>query len=180
LAAAIRAAPAASILRAIFEDGHDWLYERTLAAGQTEARRVNASTGYLFDSGAIDREGHFGTNFESCSYCGGTTCAVCLHKAVACDGCGINICKRCVSEPHANLWLCPACTAMRPPTRSEAREHGRILSTRRMLIGADAQHTVVVERSKNHWTRKTADGDSQVIANPSVNNFLDERLTVKN
>ncbi|UXA14475.1 hypothetical protein KXD97_12230 [Mycobacterium sp. SMC-8] len=141
---------------------------------------MNASTGYLFDSGAIDREGHFGTNFESCSYCGGTTCAVCLDKAVACDSCGINICKGCVSEPHANLWLCPACTAMRPPTRSEAREHGRLLSTRRMLIGADAQHTVVVERSKKHWTRKKADGDSQVIANPSVNAFLDERLTANN
>ncbi|BBY73599.1 hypothetical protein MPRF_04980 [Mycolicibacterium parafortuitum] len=159
------------------EDGHDWLYERTLAAGQTEARRVNASTGYLFDSGAIDREGHFGTTFESCSYCGGTTCAVCLDKAVACDSCGINICKGCVSEPHANLWLCPACTAMRPPTRSEAREHGRLLSTRRMLIGTDTQHTVVVERSKNHWTRKTSDGDNQVIASPSVNAFLDDRLT---
>ncbi|MGD9512519.1 SNF2-related protein [Mycolicibacterium sp.] len=157
-------------------NGDQWRYEHILAAGQTEARRVNASTGHLFDSGAIDREGHFGTNFESCRYCGGTTCAVCLGKAVACDACAVNICKRCVSEPHANLWLCPACTTMRPPTRSEAREHGRLLSTRRMLIGTDAQHTVVVERSKNHWTRKDADGEKQVIANPSVNEFLGKRL----
>lgn len=158
------------------EDGHDWRYERTLAAGQMEARRVNGSTGSLFDSGAIDREGHFGAGFAFCNYCGGATCAVCIDKAVACDACAVNICKRCVSQPQANLWLCPACTAVRPPTRGEAREHGRLLSTRRMLIGSDAQHTVVVERSKNHWTRKVADGEKQVIVNPSVNEYLDGRL----
>lgn len=101
------------------ETGHEWRYERNLAAGQTEARRANGSTGYLFDSGAIDREGHFGTSFASCNYCGGTTCAVCIDKAVACDACAVNICKRCISEPHANLWLCPACSAMRP--RPEVR-----------------------------------------------------------
>lgn len=158
------------------EGGHEWRYERRLAAGQMDARRINNSTGHVLDSGVIDREGHFGVGSSQCNYCGATTCSMCADKTVSCDGCTVPICKTCIVEPHNNLWLCPACVSTRRPTRSEAREHGRILSTRRMLIGSDQLHTVVVERSKNQWVRRDADGEKHVIASPSVTEFLDQRL----
>ncbi|CAM3441408.1 DEAD/DEAH box helicase [Mycobacterium frederiksbergense] len=158
------------------QNGHDWLYRCTLPAGQTDARRTNAASGHVLDAGVIDREGHFGIASAQCRYCGGITCAVCTSKTVACDCCTIAICKLCIREPHENLWLCPACIATRPPTRSEARGHGRLLFTRRMLIGNDPLHAVVFERSKQQWTRRDSDNEKHLIANPSVNDFLDERL----
>lgn len=158
-------------------NGHDWLYQRTLPAGQIDARRTNATSGHVLDEGVIDREGHFGVASTQCQYCGGMTCAVCTSKTVACDCCAIDICKLCIREPHDNLWLCPACIGTRRPNRSEAREHGRLLSTRRMLIGNDPRHAVVFERSKQHWTRRDAAGGAkQLIANPSVTEYLDGRL----
>lgn len=157
-------------------NGHDWLYECTLAAGQTDARRTNATSGHVLDAGVIDREGHFGVASAQCRYCGDITCSVCVGKTVACDCCSVSICKRCIREPHDNLWLCPACMSTRPPTRSEARGNGRILSTRRMLIGTDPLHTIVVERAKQHWTRRDDAGEKHLIANPSVTEFLDRQL----
>ena len=65
---------------------------------------------------------------------------------------------------------------MRPPTRSEARAHGRLLSTRKMLIGIDDRHQVVVELFKQHWSRQVADGEKKLIAGPSVSAFLNARL----
>jgi len=79
-------------------------------------------------------------------------------------------------EPRAKLWLCPACVTLHAPTRREAREHGRLLSARGMLIGADPMHTVAVEHSKHRWTRQVPGTDGQVIANPAVTAFLDSRL----
>jgi hypothetical protein len=65
---------------------------------------------------------------------------------------------------------------MRPPTRSEARNHGRFLSTGHMLIGIDSLHEVVVEYRKQHWTRRREDGEKHVLANPSLSQFFDGRL----
>lgn len=158
------------------DDGLEWSYAARLAAGQTHLRRIDDTTRKSLDSGVIDREGHFGAGGTQCYGCLGRICAVCTDGMVPCDCCGISICKRCIGEPVENLWLCPACMSTRPPTRGEAREHGRLLSKRNMLVGGDAAHTVVVEHSKNHWTRRAPDGEKHVIANPSVNKFFDDRL----
>ncbi|MBU8827083.1 DEAD/DEAH box helicase [Mycolicibacterium goodii] len=161
--------------RVTVESGQQWSFDRTLAAGQADARWVSSISGDLLNSGVIDREGHFGIECPPCLYCGGRTCSVCVQGIVACDCCGVPICKRCVGEPRDSLYLCPACLSMRPPTRTEARQHGRLLSTRRMLIGIDDVHTVVVEQSKNQWARR--DGDTKhPVANPSAANYLNERL----
>jgi len=86
------------------------------------------------------------------------------------------ICKRCVTEPDPQLWLCPACARIHSPTRREAREHGRLMFTRGMLVGSDDFHTVVVEYSKNRWERQQDGAPSQPVANPAVTAFLDGRL----
>lgn len=156
------------------ESGHEWRYERKLAAGQTDARRTTASTGNLLDSGVIDREGHFGVDCPPCVYCGGRTCSACIDGMVACTGCHTAICKRCADGTSPGF--CPACIALRPPTRSEARQHGRLLLTRRMLIGTDPHHTVVFELAKEQWTLHGADGSKIEISSESARRFLDERL----
>lgn len=166
----------AHIRQLVTVEGHGWEYERKLAAGQTDARRTNTSTGHLLDSGVIDREGHFGVDYAPCSYCGGRTCTVCVDGMVSCGCCAAPICKRCTQSPRTELLLCPACVATRPPTRSEAREHGRLLLTRRMLIGTDAHHTVVFEQAKNEWARREPDGTKQSIADGVARQFLDEKL----
>ncbi|MFL0287815.1 DEAD/DEAH box helicase [Mycobacterium sp. SMC-21] len=156
------------------ESGHQWRYERKLAAGQTDARRTANSTGNLLDSGVVDREGHFGVDCPPCIYCGGRTCSACIDGMIACTGCQTAICKRCVDG--ASPGFCPACIALRPPTRSEARQHGRLLLTRRMLIGTDAHHTAVFERSKEHWMLHDANGSKVEISSEAASRFLDERL----
>ncbi|OBA90701.1 helicase [Mycolicibacterium mucogenicum] len=156
------------------ESGHEWRYERKLAAGQTDARRTANSTGNLLDSGVVDREGHFGVDCPPCIYCGGRTCSACIDGMIACTGCQTAICKRCVDG--ASPGFCPACIALRPPTRSEARQHGRLLLTRRMLIGTDAHHTAVFERSKEHWMLHDANGSKVEISSEAASRFLDERL----
>ena len=158
------------------EGGQVWRHEMNLAPGQTDARRIDSTTRQPRDTGVIDREGHFGVDEAQCQYCGGKTCSLCAEGLVSCDCCSAPICKRCVQEPHPDLWLCVACATLRPPSRSEAREHGRLLSTRRMLIGTDSQHTVVVEHAKHHWARQGEGSEKSVIASPSVAKFLDERL----
>ncbi|MGH3633664.1 MAG: hypothetical protein ACRDTS_06145 [Mycobacterium sp.] len=159
------------------EGGHVWRYETNLMPGQTDARRFDSITRLLRAEGVIDREGHFGPDKVRCHYCDGRICAICIAGLVSCDCCGTPICKRCVREPYTRLWLCPACAAMRPPTRSEARQHGRLLFTRDMLIGTDSEHFVVVEHAKHRWTRHTEDGGKCAIAHPSVSKFLEERLS---
>lgn len=156
------------------EDGETWVHEVYLKPGQTNARRSVA--GLFADEGVIDREGHFMTETMRCNYCGGRTCTACTEGMVACDCCGASVCRRCVHEPQAALWLCSACYSMRPPTRSEARRHGRLLFTRDMLIGIDSQHTVVAEHEKHRWMRRTDDGKKCAIASPAVGTFLGERL----
>jgi hypothetical protein len=158
------------------EGGHQWQYERKLAAGQTDARRINDSTGHVLDSGVIDREGHFAVDYAPCAYCGGRTCRMCVDALVPCGCCAAPICKRCTQSPHSSLLLCPACVATRPPTRSEAREHGRLLLTRRMLIGTDIHHTVVFEQAKNEWTCRGLDGTKQPVTEGLARQFLDEQL----
>jgi hypothetical protein len=160
----------------VADDRQIWRYEARLMPGQTDARRFDSTTGFLLDEGVIDREGHFGPAQAQCPYCGGRTCAVCTDRLVLCDCCTAPICKRCVREPHNDLWVCPAFAALRPPTRSEARQHGRLLSTRHMLIGTDSQHTVAVEYAKHKWSRRNEHGEKRVIASPSVSTFLSERL----
>ncbi|WP_299557860.1 SNF2-related protein [uncultured Mycolicibacterium sp.] len=157
------------------QNGHEWRYEVVLAPGETDARRVDHLTRQRLDRGSIDREGHFGTEHDTCGYCGQFCCAACVDGMVTCDCCGTRLCNRCVWEPSAGTKLCPACSTLRTPTRREAREHGRLLFTRGMLIGVDPQHTVVVERSRSRWELHVADG-KKVLANPSVLRYLDQRL----
>ncbi|MBB2989642.1 superfamily II DNA or RNA helicase [Mycolicibacterium iranicum] len=154
-----------------------WRYEVSLAPGQTDARRPDQNTRQLLDVGEIDRQGHFGSRHERCGYCEQLCCAACVDGIVTCDCCTSPICKRCVREPSAGTYFCHACASTRPPTRKEARQHGRLMFTRGMLIGTDSLHTVVVEQSKSHWGLHGADGEKQIIANPSVTRYLEQRLT---
>jgi superfamily II DNA or RNA helicase len=158
------------------EDGQVWRYAPSLMSGQIDARRTDFITRAITDEGVLDREGHFVADTTHCRYCGGKVCAYCVDGEVACDCCATAICRRCVARPYANLWVCPACAAMRPPTRSEARQHGRLLLTRNMLIGIDSLHVVVVEHRKHHWTRRSDDGQDHMLANPSLSMFFDEQL----
>ncbi|MGY4867316.1 helicase-related protein [Mycolicibacterium elephantis] len=159
------------------EDGQEWRYEMTLAPGKTDARRVDHTTRQPLDWGGIDREGHFGMAHIRCGYCNQVCCSACTDGIVACDCCAASICKRCVREPSSGTYLCHACASMRPPTRQEAREHGRLLFTRGMLIGTDPLHTVVVERSKSRWELHVPNNGKHPIANPSVVRYLDRQLT---
>jgi hypothetical protein len=158
------------------EDGQVWHYATNLLPGETDARRSDSVTRVLRDEGVIDREGHFGPAGSQCCYCGARICSICADALVACDCCSQPICRRCIHEPQPNLWLCPACATIRPPSRSEARQHGRFVSTRNMLIGIDSQHVVVVEHAKHRWTRQGQSGEKLPVASPSVASFLTERL----
>ena len=158
------------------EGGNVWRHEVNLSPGQTDARRFDSTTRLRRDTGIIDREGHFGPGEVTCPYCAAKICALCNDGLVACDCCAVSICRRCVREPHSDLWLCPACVTLRRPTRSEARQHGRLLSTRQMLISADSRHTVVVEYAKHRWMRQSDDREKHAIASPSVSRFLGDRL----
>jgi hypothetical protein len=155
--------------------GDVWARDVKLMPGQSDARRFDSVTNIVRDEGVIDREGHFGVTGTQCLYCGGRVCEVCASRMVSCSCCNKPICRRCVRELRADVSLCPACATMRPPTRSEARQHGRWLSTRGMLIGVDTQHVVVVEQEKQSWTRQGEDGENYAIASPAVSKFLDER-----
>ncbi|BBZ79495.1 hypothetical protein MANY_48320 [Mycolicibacterium anyangense] len=156
--------------------GQEWRYEAALAPGKTDARRPDHISRQILDWGGIDREGHFGSVAAQCGYCQQLCCPACADGMVICDCCGTPICKRCVQEPSSGTWLCHACSATRPPTRHEAREHGRLLFTRGMLIGIDPVHTVVLEHSKSHWQLHVPNGDKRLVANPSVVRYLDTRL----
>lgn len=156
--------------------GQEWRFDSRLGPGQTDARRADKVSRNLLDAGVVDREGHFVASCPQCTYCAAHICTMCTDNLVSCDCCGAPICKRCVLSPQNSLWVCPACSSARPPTRAEAREHGRLLFTRGMLIGSDPVHTVVFEQSKSRWTRH-ADGEQKAIANPSVAKFLDGRLS---
>jgi hypothetical protein len=158
------------------EPSQVWQFGVALSPGQTDARRIDSKSRLVRDEGVIDREGHFGPDDVHCQYCDSRTCTLCVNGVISCDCCGVSICRTCVREPHKDLWLCPACNSVRPPTRSEAREHGRLLSTRRMLIGTDDKHIVVVEQSKGRWARRDGD-EKHAIASPSVSSFLTERLS---
>ena len=126
---------------------------RRMLVGSTPAQGLSEKRG------VIHREGHFGPEGESCTYCDGRVCGLCASGLVSCSCCDAPICRRCVRKPYADLWLCPACATMRAPTRSEARQHGRLLLTRGMLVGTDNQHVVVVEQAKHRWTRQGEDGE---------------------
>lgn len=158
------------------EGGHVWRHEARLMPGDTDARQVSYTTRAPLDIGIIDREGHFGPEGARCAYCHAWVCDACTEGLAGCDCCSAAICKRCVRHEHRSLWLCPACAAMRPPTRGEARQHGRILSTRKMLIGVDHLHVVVVERAKQSWVRLAEPGLKAPLMNPSLNEFLNARL----
>ena len=157
-------------------DGNTWVRELDLAPARVDARRVDDVTKAVIDTGVIDREGHFGAGGAACGICKSLICRACIDGLILCDCCGIAVCRRCMHEPRVKLWLCPACVSLHPPTRREAREHGRLLSARGMLIGADSLHAVAVEHSKHRWTRQVPGTDGQVIANPAVTAFLDSRL----
>lgn len=133
------------------EGGQTWRYQRDLAPGQSDVRRLDDVTGCVLNEGVIDREGHFVATDTHCRYCAEMVCDRCESGVVACACCGIHLCKRCVRGTHEVLRFCPACATLRQPSRSEARQHGRWLSTRGMLIGIDDQHTVVLEHSKVGW-----------------------------
>ncbi|WP_396925835.1 SNF2-related protein [Mycolicibacterium sp.] len=171
----------ASVTQSVSISGvHEWRYDVVLAPGQTDARRADQISRQILDWGGIDREGHFGSVAAQCGYCQQPVCPACADGIVACDCCGIAICKRCVHTPLSGMWLCHGCSSTRPPTRQEARDHGRLLFKRGMLIGADPLHTVVVEHSKSHWEIHGPDGKKRLIANPSVARYLDQRLAEMN
>lgn len=158
------------------EGGHTWRNQVMLKPGDVDARRLETTTRTPLAVGVIDREGHFSQVVPQCNYCSGKICSLCVDGLVACDCCTAQLCKRCIREPLQDLWLCPACSTMRRPTRGEAREHGRLLSTRKMLIGVDDRHQVVVELSKQHWSRQEPGGEKKLIAGPAVSAFLNGRL----
>lgn len=166
----------ASVIQVVAADGREWRFDVALSPGETDARRIDQVTRQLLDRGFIDREGHFSSTYVECGYCQEKCCGICSDGLVVCDCCSAPICKRCVREPFSGTWLCHACASMRPPTRQEAREHGRLLFTRGMLIGIDALHTVVVEYSKSRWELHGSDGTKHAIANPSVARFLSQCL----
>ncbi|CAM2951633.1 helicase [Mycobacterium intermedium] len=158
------------------EGGRPWRHEARLMPGDTDGRQVSYTTQVPLDSGMIDREGHFGPEGGQCPYCHARVCDACVDGLVGCDCCSVAICKQCVRQERQALWLCPACSAMRPPTRREARQHGRILLTRGMLIGVDQLHEVVVERAKKQWARQAEGGLKAPLLNSSLIEFLNERL----
>ncbi|MGB5796479.1 MAG: SNF2-related protein [Mycolicibacter algericus] len=158
------------------DDRQVWSHMARLAPGETDARRVDSITRVPRDQGLIDREGHFGAGEIRCRYCNDRVCGHCVDGLVSCDCCSAAICRRCVAEPSEALLICPACASLRPPSRSEARQHGRLLLTRNMLIGSDAHSVVVVEYTKKHWNRHAGNGEKCAVANPSVSRFLHARL----
>lgn len=157
-------------------DGQVFTRQKSLAPGDTDARRQDDVAGGLLEQGILDREGHYTVGQFGCQYCQSWLCSKCVDGLTSCDCCGQTICKRCMAEPHPQLWLCPACASIRPPTRREARDHGRLISRRGMLLGSDGLHTVVVENSKNRWDRQQDGAPSVPVANPAVIAFLDGRL----
>jgi superfamily II DNA or RNA helicase len=157
-------------------EGAHVLHEVDLASGETDARRFDSATGHPADSGVIDREGHFSLTSARCHYCDGLICPVCIDRLVSCDCCQVVICLRCVHQESTDLRFCSACADLRRPNRGEARQHGRLLSTRHMLIGIDSQRVVVVEHAKQGWTRHGDNGEKSLIANPSVARFLSQRI----
>jgi superfamily II DNA or RNA helicase len=158
------------------ENGVVWRHEVALSPGRIDARRICSTTTLPLDAGVLDREGHFVHEGARCAYCQARLCSVCSAGLVSCDCCDVAICKTCVAQQQRDLWLCPACTNMRPVTRKEARQNGRMLLKRNMLIGEDALHVVVVERDKQEWLRHAGDGEMAPIGSPSVSRFLGERL----
>jgi superfamily II DNA or RNA helicase len=160
------------------EGGHVWRHEVKLKPGQNDARRFDSTTHLFRSEGAIDREGHFvAPDGAICPYCRARVCEVCASGLDSCGCCGTPICRRCIKDVRTDVSLCPACSTMRPPTRSEARQHGRWLSTRGMLIGIDDQHVVVVEQAKEGWTLHAQDGEKHGIASSSAAGFLSERIS---
>lgn len=143
------------------ERGQNWRYAKDLLPGQTDARRFDDVTGLVLGEGVIDREGHFGTTGTQCRYCSEKVCGRCESGIVACGCCHIHLCRRCVRGTYEGLHFCPACAVLRRPTRSEARQHGRWLLTRGMLIGIDDHHTVVLEQSKLGWSLHGEAGTEQ-------------------
>ncbi|AHH17046.1 Superfamily II DNA/RNA helicases, SNF2 family [Nocardia nova SH22a] len=151
-------------------------FEKFLAPTETDARRFDDATGMVLDSGYVDREGHFSAGYTQCRYCTETVCPVCVDGFRQCGACEMWLCRRCAREPHPGLHLCPACVTLRRPSRREARDHGRLVSTDRMLIGIDMQHTVVVERKGTSWVRRWRNGSQAEIGNPVVTGYMDQRL----
>jgi hypothetical protein len=162
------------------DTGQVWPFDVLLNPGDQDARRFDSKSMQHRDQGVLDREGHFGDEDARCGYCNGRVCGLCTKGMTACDCCGIALCMLCVREPHQNLWLCPACAGVRPPSRAEARQHGRLMFTRGMLIGSDDKHVVVVEQSKKTWIRHgEGDDEKHPLASPSLAGFLNERLSMK-
>lgn len=156
------------------ERGQSWRFEKDLLPGQSDARRFDDVTGLVLSEGVIDREGHFGTTGTQCRYCAEKVCDRCDSGLVACGCCGIHLCRRCVRGTYEGLQFCPACAALRPPSRGEARQHGRWLLTRGMLIGTDDHHTVVLEQSKLGWSLHGEAGSEQ---RPIEDAVLSKHLT---
>ena len=159
------------------QSGQIWQYDAHLSPGEHDARRKDSKTRVARDDGILDREGHYGADDTHCPYCADAVCALCQNGLRTCDCCGVTICRICLREPQQDLWLCPACAGVRPPTRAEAREHGRLMLTRGMLIGTDDKHVVVVERSKQNWVRHGDDGTKHPLASPSLVHYFGERLS---
>lgn len=148
-------------------------FEIELAPGEHGAFRTDAVTGQPANHGHIDREGHFVGAALLCPYCAELSCAACAAGPATCGCCGITACSTCLSNESAVL-LCEACRTLARPSRSEARQHGRSISTKNMLLATDAAHTVVLERTKSGWILQS-EGDVRAGVDPSLEAFLSQR-----
>jgi hypothetical protein len=142
--------------------GGTFEFTTVLEPGEHDARRRSDVTGERLDSGVVDRSNHFVAGAATCPYCSQLSCPLCAVQIVACAGCGVSLCTSCRQEV-GGVDLCAACASVRPATRSEARQHGRHLSAKGMLVGTDPLHTVVYEREKSGWVRHV-DGAKPVEA----------------
>jgi hypothetical protein len=70
----------------------------------------------------------------------------------------------------------PAFAGIHAPSPRAARERGRLISTREMLVGGDDSHGVVVEHLKACWKRQQDLTPLQPVVSPAVPALLGSRL----
>ena len=141
-----------------------------LAPGQHSALRTDAVTGEQLHVAHIDGEGHAVSEVLDCQYCTQLCCSACVDGPRMCGCCGMLACATCIGEVDGQ-HLCEACRSLVRPTRSGARQHGRLLSTKNIMIGTDPVHTVVIERTNLGWTLAEPGGRKQV--DKALESYLD-------
>lgn len=129
----------------------DYMLEPGDRSGTVKTRDSDEPT----DKVHVDRSGHVVANPRVCRYCKTATCFKCEARTLICPLCGIDLCGRCRDE--ADGGLCNACGSLERSGRfSHRSEKKRFHWKGRILVGSDAQHTVLAGR--------TGDGRWQVVA----------------